>query len=122
MSQSLTLLSSLKASVSPALLPSESFARRAITSSNRRGCLAVYETNIDTSETIAAEIRSNGAVSQSFHLDVTDPVAVQEIMQCAVEDFGALCRLVTAALAFYAQLLLRSILLTIGAAHYGRER
>ena len=58
--------------------------------------VAVCDTNIDTAETIAAEINSKGAVSQSFQLDVTDPAAVQDTMQRAVEELGPLCGLVTA--------------------------
>ncbi len=58
--------------------------------------VAVFDTNIDTAEPIAAEINSNGAVSQSFQLDVTDPAAVQDTMQRAVMELGPLCGLVTA--------------------------
>ena len=58
--------------------------------------VAVCDINIDTAETIAAEINSKGAVSQSFQLDVTDPAAVQDTMQRAVEELGPLCGLVTA--------------------------
>ena len=59
--------------------------------------VAVCDTNREVAERIAAEIRSNGGVSESFQLDVTDATAVREIMQRAVEKLGAMRGLVTAA-------------------------
>ena len=59
--------------------------------------VAVCDTNREVAERIAAEIRSNGGVSESFQLDVTDATAVREIMQKAVEKLGEMHGLVTAA-------------------------
>lgn len=59
--------------------------------------VAVCDTKIDTAERIAAEIRANGGGANAFYLDVTDAIAVREIMQRAVEELGELRGLVTAA-------------------------
>ncbi|KZR87667.1 SDR family NAD(P)-dependent oxidoreductase [Synechococcus sp. MIT S9504] len=59
--------------------------------------VAVCDTNYEAAERIAEEIRSNGGVSEGFHVDVTDATAVREIMQRSVGELGEMRGLVTAA-------------------------
>ena len=59
--------------------------------------VAVCDINSDAAERIAAGIRASGAVAMGFRLDVTDPDAVKQLMQRAVEQLGPLRGLVTAA-------------------------